>query len=300
VGDEFLHGGGDEDDLVNGEAAGEPGAAAAVAAFRGKGMAGDVERDAEVARSWSLRSCRRAEAADEALGEEGAHGGGDEEGLDAHVDQAGNAADGVVGVEGGETRWPVREARMAISAVSRSRISPIITTFGSARRMERRPAAKVRLISGDGDLHDAREFVFHRVLDGDDAAVGVVHLAEEGVEAGGFAGAGGAGDEDDAVGQVSSASIWSHVRDSIMSFCEVEFSWLSRRSETLSPSTVGTVATRTSMLLPSNWRLMRPSWGRRRSAMSRRDMIFKRAITELWRALMFSGTATSMRRPSMR
>ena len=39
-------------------------------------------------------------------------------------------------------------ARMAISAVSKSRISPTITTFGSCRKMCRKPVAKVRPISG--------------------------------------------------------------------------------------------------------------------------------------------------------
>jgi hypothetical protein len=47
-----------------------------------------------------------------------------------------------------KTRWPVRAARMAISAVSRSRISPTMMTFGSWRRIWRRPTAKVRPISG--------------------------------------------------------------------------------------------------------------------------------------------------------
>jgi hypothetical protein len=41
------------------------------------------------------------------------------------------------------TRWPVSEACTAICAVSRSRISPTITTSGSWRRMARRPRAKV-------------------------------------------------------------------------------------------------------------------------------------------------------------
>ncbi|MNN63047.1 hypothetical protein D3C81_1783960 [compost metagenome] len=41
------------------------------------------------------------------------------------------------------TRWPVRDACTAISAVSWSRISPTITTSGSWRRMARRPRAKV-------------------------------------------------------------------------------------------------------------------------------------------------------------
>jgi len=47
-----------------------------------------------------------------------------------------------------KTKWPVRAARMAISVVSRSRISPIMMTSGSPRRMLRRPRAKVRSISG--------------------------------------------------------------------------------------------------------------------------------------------------------
>ena len=43
-----------------------------------------------------------------------------------------------------KTRWPVSEAWTAISAVSPSRISPMRTTFGSCRRIERSPRAKVR------------------------------------------------------------------------------------------------------------------------------------------------------------
>ena len=41
------------------------------------------------------------------------------------------------------TRWPVSDACTAICAVSRSRISPTMTTSGSWRRMARRPRAKV-------------------------------------------------------------------------------------------------------------------------------------------------------------
>ncbi len=43
-----------------------------------------------------------------------------------------------------KTRWPVRAERMAMSAVSRSRISPTMMMSGSWRRMARRPLAKVR------------------------------------------------------------------------------------------------------------------------------------------------------------
>ncbi len=47
-----------------------------------------------------------------------------------------------------KTRWPVSAAWMAISAVSRSRISPTMMTSGSWRTMWRRPAAKDRPIFG--------------------------------------------------------------------------------------------------------------------------------------------------------
>ena len=42
------------------------------------------------------------------------------------------------------TRWPVSAASIAMSAVSSSRISPIITMFGAWRRMERSAAEKSR------------------------------------------------------------------------------------------------------------------------------------------------------------
>ena len=42
------------------------------------------------------------------------------------------------------TRWPVSAALTAISAVSKSRISPTRMMFGSWRRKERRAAAKFR------------------------------------------------------------------------------------------------------------------------------------------------------------
>ena len=47
-----------------------------------------------------------------------------------------------------KTRWPVKAACKAISAVSMSRISPTKITFGSWRRMERRAEAKVYPTSG--------------------------------------------------------------------------------------------------------------------------------------------------------
>ena len=52
----------------------------------------------------------------------------------------------------------------------------------------------------DLDLADAGQVVFDRVFDGDDVAALGVHALQCGVERGALAGAGGAGDEEDAVG----------------------------------------------------------------------------------------------------
>jgi hypothetical protein len=68
--------------------------------------------------------------------------------------------------------------------------------------MLRRPAPKGEADLGlHGDLHDAGHLVFDRIFDGDDAAMRLIEIGEEGVERRRFATAGGAGDEDDAVGQ---------------------------------------------------------------------------------------------------
>ena len=53
----------------------------------------------------------------------------------------------------------------------------------------------------DVDLVDPVHLVFHRIFDGDDLLVRQVDALERGVERGGFAAAGGAGDQEDAVRQ---------------------------------------------------------------------------------------------------
>ena len=73
--------------------------------------------------------------------------------------------------------------------------------------MERRPRAKVRpFFSLTGNLRDAADLVLDRVFDGDDLVFVGLDLAERGVERGGFAGAGGAGDEHHAVGLLDVAA----------------------------------------------------------------------------------------------
>ena len=51
----------------------------------------------------------------------------------------------------------------------------------------------------DVDLIDAVHLVFDGVFDGDDLFIGQIDALQRGVERGGFAAAGGAGDEKDAV-----------------------------------------------------------------------------------------------------
>jgi len=72
----------------------------------------------------------------------------------------------------------------------------------------------------------------------------------------------------------------------------------SRRSTARSPWALGRVETRTSMARVPRRRLMRPSWGRRFSAMSRSAMIFSREISAACSARL--GCTTSRRSPSTR
>ena len=67
---------------------------------------------------------------------------------------------------------------------------------------------------------------------------------------------------------------------------------------TFSPCTVGSVATRRSMRLPPCTTDMRPSCGRRRSAMSISLMIFRREMTPFW--MLLGAFCISCSTPSMR
>ena len=112
------------------------------------------------------------------------------------------------------TRWPVWAALTEISAVSRSRISPTMITSGSWRRKARSGGQpKVRpAFSFDVDLVDAGQVDFGRVFGGADVDAGFVEDVEAGVERHRLAAAGGAGDEDHAVGAATAsirAAFWS-------------------------------------------------------------------------------------------
>ena len=143
-----------------------------------------------------------AERTYQTLGLEGAHGAADEEGLDAHVEQTGDAADGIVGVQGGEHQVTGQ------SATDGDFDGFLVTHFPHHDHVRVTTQNRAQA-GGKGqadfgfhrDLHHPVQLVFHRVFDGHDAAVLGVQLAQQGVERGGLAGTGGTGDEDDAIGQ---------------------------------------------------------------------------------------------------
>ena len=94
------------------------------------------------------------------------------------------------------TRWPVSAALTAISAVSKSRISPTRMMFGilAEERAQRRREVQADVLL-DLDLVDAGEVELDRVLRGHDVGFGRVDLRDRRVERVGLAAAGRAGHE---------------------------------------------------------------------------------------------------------
>ncbi|MNS55627.1 hypothetical protein D3C72_884640 [compost metagenome] len=199
------------------------------------------------------------------------------------------------------TRWPVSEACTAICAVSRSRISPIMITSGSWRRMARRASAKLMSIlaltcvwlmpdrsysMGSSTVRMLLVAASRRLS----AAYSVVVLPLP-------------------VGPVTSTMPcgWRIRRSSCVSTsghmprrsnCSRPASLSNKRSTARSPWPVGKVDTRTSMGRPPTRSAMRPSCGRRFSAMSRCAMILMREIKAACKALR--GDTTSRSVPSTR
>jgi len=139
----------------------------------------------------------------EALGDAADEGGPEEEGVDAHVQEAGDGADAVVRVEGREDEMPGLGG--AHSDLRRFGIADFADEHDIGVVSEDRAEA-----AGEGeadllarlDLDDAFELVLDRVFDGDDFAALVIGVGEGGIEGCGFAAAGGTGKEDEALGQL--------------------------------------------------------------------------------------------------
>ena len=89
-----------------------------------------------------------------------------------HINQPADSRGRVIGMQGRKTRCPVKEARIAKSAVSESRISPIIIMSGSCLR------TPLKILAGQPDLGVNLNLgyslnrVFHRVLNTDDFYLG--------------------------------------------------------------------------------------------------------------------------------
>ena len=120
-------------------------------------------------------------------------------------------------------------------------------------------------------LVDARQVVFDRVLGRDDLAVWAVQVVERRVQGGGLSRTGRPGHQDDPVGPLDRAAGSSGSRPRESPSCRKPTLMLSLsriRMTTDWPWLVGSTLTRRSSSLSPTVTLIRPSWGRRRSAMS--------------------------------
>ncbi len=180
------------------------------------------------------------------------------------------------------TRCPVSADSTAIWAVSWSRISPTMITSGSARTIERRPAAKVRPTLGEtctwvrptisySTGSSTVMMFFSGVLSICRAAYSVVDFPEP------------VGPVTSTAPCVSRQALSKRSRSgtampSLSSSTTTDA--LSRtRITTPSPWTLGSVTTRRSTCRPSTTKPTRPSCGRRFSAMFSSAMILMREIT---------------------
>ncbi len=128
------------------------------------------------------------------------------------------------------------------------------------------------------DLIDAGNLKFHRVFDGDDVVNRIVEFVQRGIKRGGLARTGRASDENQSVRRVNGGFELPErigIQPSLSMLAE-RLVLSSTRITIFSPWTVGKTETRRSKSLPLTLTRMRPSCGRRRSAMSRLLMILKR------------------------
>jgi hypothetical protein len=146
------------------------------------------------------RRARRARPAHQPLGDDERERGGDEERLDAHVDQAGHGGDGVVGVQGrqhqvtGEGRLQRELGGLLVADLADEDDVGVLAQDRAQPPGERQPGALLHL-----HLRDAPHLHLDGVLERDDVAVRRRHLLDGGVQRVRLAGAGRAGDEHEAL-----------------------------------------------------------------------------------------------------
>jgi hypothetical protein len=141
-----------------------------------------------------------ADYANEALGHDAVQSGDEVVRLDAHVDEAANDIGNVVGVNGGENQM---SGKGGLNGDLRGFLVADFADHdfvGVVAKDGTQAASKGEaLFLVDRNLGDALELVFDGIFDGDDFVFVAFDFVDGGVESGGFAGAGGAGDEDHAV-----------------------------------------------------------------------------------------------------
>src|SRR4051812_44145468 len=192
-------------DLVEADA---PAIARAAAARAADGLVGlDVGQRGEAVVAHDLGREDRAALAvlaqrpGQALGDDAVQGAGDEEGLDAHLDEAADRARRVVGVQRREDEVARERALdgdlggLPVADLADHDDVGVGAHHGAQPAGEGQAGARVDL-----DLRDALDLALDRVLDGDDVLLGRVDLAQRRVERRRLARAGRARDEDGAVG----------------------------------------------------------------------------------------------------
>src|SRR5690606_19612143 len=142
----------------------------------------------------------RVQAPHQSLREDAVDGGGQQVVGHAHVEQAGDAAGGAVGMQRrqhqvtGQRRLDGDLGGFAVAHFADHDHIRILTHDGAQRAGEVEADLRLGL-----DLVDALDLVLDRVLDGDDLHVRRVDLRQRRIQRGGLARTGGAGDQQDAV-----------------------------------------------------------------------------------------------------
>src|SRR5690606_5542973 len=117
--------------------------------------------------------------AHQALGEDAVDGGGEQVVLHAHVQQAGDAAGRIVGVQRGQHQVA---GQRGLDGDARGFQVAHLADHDDVRILAHDAAQRVGEIQPDLwlglDLVDAFDLVFDRILDGDDLDVGGVELAQ--------------------------------------------------------------------------------------------------------------------------
>src|ERR1700739_2736366 len=148
-----------------------------------------------------------ADGTDQALGEDAVERGDEVVGLDPHVEEAAQHVDHIVGVDGGEDEVSGQRG------VDGDLGGFLVADFADedlvgivAQNRAKAAGKRQALLFIYRNLGNAADLVFDRVLDGDDFVFVALDLIERGVERGGFAGAGRAGDQYHAVGFAAGAA----------------------------------------------------------------------------------------------